>query len=51
MEKLVQRGIATLVIGLLLLWMMAAIVGFQAQTREIFETVVFQLFNRHDDYQ
>jgi hypothetical protein len=27
MEKLVQRGIATLVIGLLLLWMMAAIVA------------------------
>jgi hypothetical protein len=25
MEKLVQRGIAMLVIGLLLLWMMAAI--------------------------
>ena len=25
MEKLVQRGIATLVIGLLLLWMMAGI--------------------------
>jgi hypothetical protein len=27
MEKLVQRGIVTLVIGLLLLWMMAAIVA------------------------
>jgi hypothetical protein len=27
MEKLVQRGIATLVIGLLLLWMMAVIIA------------------------
>jgi hypothetical protein len=27
MEKLVQRGIAMLVIGLLLLWIMAAIVA------------------------
>jgi hypothetical protein len=27
MKKLVQRGIATLVIGLLLLWMMATIVA------------------------
>jgi hypothetical protein len=27
MEKLVQRGIATLVIGLLLLWVMAAIIA------------------------
>ena len=25
--------------------------GFQAQTRGIFETVVFQPFNRHDEYQ
>ena len=25
--------------------------GFQAQTREISETLVFQLFNRDDDYQ